>query len=149
MSLFNISKQFPSPILEDFQTFLYYFLNSKIKLTASGYLPGKVCYNLNEQLSLSNEESSPKQRHIQYPNLYFLYVLAINGQLLEISAKGKSVYASANLDLVEQFFDLSDTEQYISIIEVLWLYSDWEILSSPERPRSPAYLVHHLLEKVS
>jgi len=149
MPLFNITKHFPSPILEDFQSFLYYFLNKEIKLTGSGYLPGKVCYNLNESMSMPSEESTPKQRHFYYPNLYLYYTLAINGQLLKTSTKGKSLYISPNLDSVEQFFDLSDTEQYIAILEILWRYTDWEVLHSPERLRSPAFRANRLLEKIA
>lgn len=149
MSQFNISPKVPSYFLEDFHSFLDYFLKNKIKLTPAGNLPGKVCYELNQKMADPQIDTSTRQRHFYYSKLYLFYHLASSGRILKSSRKGKSVLIQPDLDRVEEFFELSYTEQYFALLEILWVHVDWEVLHSPERPRSPAYRIHKLLGKIA
>lgn len=149
MTRFQITPDYPSPILKDFQHFLAYFLDKKIKLTASGALTGKVCYELNARMTEPEPEVSTRTRHYYYPTLYLFHALALAGQLLKEEQKGNTVWIMPDLDRVEAFLDLPDTEQYFSMLEIFWIHTDWQELNDPERFRSPANVVHHMLKAIS
>ncbi|MEM7373577.1 MAG: plasmid pRiA4b ORF-3 family protein [Bacteroidota bacterium] len=149
MKPFEISQTFPSPVLKDFHTFLHYFLSREVKTTAAGYLPGKVCFELNEKMEEPIENVTNRSRHIHVPRLYFFYHLAVNGKLLQKNRKGKTTKIKPDLDRVDEFFDLTDTEQYISLLEILWVHSDWEAMNDQNMRRSPAFAIQELLNHIA
>lgn len=149
MSQFEISASVPTAIVHDFQTFMHYFSDKKVKLTEAGFLSGKICHELNEQMTEPQTEISSRKRHFNYHKLYLFYLLASNGQLLSSNRKGKSVHVKANLDQLDQFFSFSDTEQYMALLEILWMQTDWDQFVGHERPRSPARTVHLFLGQVA
>ena len=149
MNGLRINSHLYPPILEDFSTFLHYFADKKVKLTAAGYLSGKICAELNGKMSIAQEGVTNRSRHYQIRPIFLFYFLALNGKLLTKKSKGKSTFILADLDRFELFFDLTDTEQYICLLEILWVHSDWVQLGGPDGRRSSANSIHYLLKAIS
>ncbi|MEL7340942.1 MAG: plasmid pRiA4b ORF-3 family protein, partial [Bacteroidota bacterium] len=63
--------------------------------------------------------------------------------------KGKSVYLALHLERTDEYWELTNTAQYLYLIETLWIRVDWETLNDPSTRRSPASDCHELFRKIA
>lgn len=68
-----------------------------------------------------------KKTQEDYPLLHLFYILSIKLQLIKKNRMSNGVYASVNPKLLEEYYHLSATEQYLVLLQCFWEKIDWSV----------------------
>ena len=124
--LFEITEDFPSPIVPDYDRFL-----SRVQvppfseLTKSRHSLNRASlYSLNQEVRTFKVEASPKTDQIYYPLLNFFYHIALAANFFQI-VKGKSKFRLQPTGVIAEYEQLSTAEKYFALFEAFWVYTDW------------------------
>lgn len=123
-----------APILRDFETFINYFENNRVKLTSrEQWIPPKILYELNTKMT-GYVTPNPTLRTPQkfYVLLNFLYNLALDSKLFT-KTKGKGGFYLEPTERLKLYKDLTSTERYFFLLETFWIDMDWELIAIDSR----------------
>jgi hypothetical protein len=128
MTTFNIDGEI-SCLLEDFSKFVDYLNLNQVTIGKSTkYISTKFLYDVNQLMSIKAEGVTPKSTQLNYPLLHMFYNLTISGKLfVEQAVSGKKIVLKST-DRLNNFNELSSTEKYIFLLEVLWMDCNFENL---------------------
>jgi hypothetical protein len=133
-----ITSTYPSTILKDFQIYLNYLNSHKIKLTrANGYFTKKDLQVMYAQMEEGKAKVDPKSTQTGYPILNLFYHLSIELGFIKVIHTPHAAKAMINMERIGQFTALTDTEQYVTLLQAFWTEIDWEVLQGEEWGRVP------------
>ncbi len=120
-----------APILKDFETFIDYLQNNKVKLTSKeNWLPPGVLYELNNKMtSYVTPNTTLRTPQKYYVLLNLLYHLAVESKLFN-KVKGKGGFYLEPTDRLELYRSLTSTEKYFSLLETFWRDIDWRVIGT-------------------
>jgi hypothetical protein len=115
--------------LSDFDKFLNYLATRDVTIgKATKYISTKLLFEINEIMSIKQEDVTPKSTQISYPMLHLFYRLVIESNLfVEEKIKGGKLGLKAT-ERVGMFKQLNEVEKYICLLEILWVDCDFEKL---------------------
>lgn len=129
-----ITDTYPTPLQQDFVTFLTYIEKSKIKLTrASNHLPRK---NLREIYSLleGNKPDVPSHGNQRdYPMIHLFFHLALDVKLIRKVGTKSGIVLTVQQEGLSSYKKLTRSEQYVTLVETFWMNLDWEELQFRQR----------------
>ncbi|KAB7667711.1 plasmid pRiA4b ORF-3 family protein [Bacillus sp. B1-b2] len=128
----------PINLIKDFRTFLSYIENNPVKLTKTQeFLTRKSLVEIYALMSEPKIEIPIKKTQEDYPLLHLFYILSIKLQLIKKNTMSNGVYASVNPKLLEEYYHLSATEQYLVLLQCFWEKTDWSIFKRRNGADSP------------
>ncbi|MDC3417434.1 plasmid pRiA4b ORF-3 family protein [Aquibacillus salsiterrae] len=124
-----ITTVYPSSIIKDFRIYLTYLQKNKIKLTkANAYFTKKDLLAIYSLITHDNIEVPKHSTQIGYPKIHLFYHLSINLDFIRIKRTQTSALALVQSKQIDEFMELTSTEQYVTLLEVFWMETDWEDL---------------------
>jgi len=133
MEKFKITTTFPTPLLQDFHTYLDYLMQHQplVLTTKSGHLPPTVLAPLNALMQCANKGgNSPKSKQTRCYLLHLFFHLVLDGGLCTVVPHGKAKrILEPNLEAIQRFTNLNPTEQYIYLLKTLLVDIPTEVLS--------------------
>ena len=143
-----ITTEYPTYIVEDFRTYLIYLRLHPIKLTkAKGYFMKKDLLVLYPQMKSDQNEVPQQATQIGYPIIHLFYHLSLALDFIRIQRSSSSVAALIQHEHIEQFMNLTTTEQYVTLLEAFWNNLDWNELQSEKWNKAPSN-IDFLFEKL-
>lgn len=126
---FEISHTFPAPLLEDVAQFIEYSETNRVEINDTGKIAGTHLIKLNERMSRAEPSVTARTQERFYPVIYCIKTLLVQGKLMyvETQQRGKSLLKP--LPLLKEFKNLTPTEQYFYLVEVLMVECDWNQIS--------------------
>lgn len=135
------------PLVKDFLLFANYTVKYEVGLTKTNqWIARKHLGELNARVSDPQTGVSARSDQVEYPILNLFYHLGLAAGILRIgsTSKGKSVLQPT--ERMTLFMEMNHTEQYMCLLETLWIDADWDNLQY-RGDRAPSYYdVHGLLE---
>jgi len=128
---FEITEDFPTPIVRDFEAFLDAVGQPSAFLTkARQALDRATLYALNSQMRTFQSDAHPRTDQHFYPLLHLFQRICLAARLHRLSEeKGKLRMVPA--EGLAALRALRPAEKYLALLEALWVDCDWEdILSS-------------------
>ncbi|MGV8981876.1 plasmid pRiA4b ORF-3 family protein [Clostridium sp.] len=115
--------------LSDFDKFLDYISSENVTIgKATKYISKKYLFEINEIMSIKQQDITAKSTQPSYPMLYLFYRLAVESKLFSES-KGKGGKLGLKpTKRIEMFKRLNEVEKYICLLEILWVDCDFEKL---------------------
>ncbi|TYS40761.1 plasmid pRiA4b ORF-3 family protein [Bacillus infantis] len=133
-----ITSTYPSSILEDFHKYLNYITSHKLKLTrASGYFTKKDLQAICAHLEDSAAKTDPKLTQTGYPLINLFYHLSITLDFMRVNRTPSTAKALIQKERINQFSALTETEQYVTLLQAFWTEIDWEVLQGEQWGRVP------------
>jgi hypothetical protein len=128
MTTFNIDKEIGS-LLENFNKFIGYLNANEVTIgKATKYIGAKFLYEINQLMSIKAEGVTPKSTQLAYPLLHMFQNLSISGKLFLEEVENEKKIVLRPTDRLHKFNNLSNTEKYIFLLEVLWVDCSFENL---------------------
>ena len=123
---FQVTNDFPSPIVADFDTFLAQVEAPSAHLTkAKKWLNRATLFALNKEMKTFTVNESPKTDQIYYPLLDFFYHIGLAADFFRV-VKVKSKYRLQPTGALTEYQQLNDVEKYFALFEAFWVYADWQ-----------------------
>lgn len=123
MEKFKITATHPTPIIQDFSTYLNYLVQHQpIALTTkAGHLPPKVLAELNPLLQCKNKGgNNPRSKQTAYYLLNLFFHIGIDGGFFYLKPHGKTkIILEPNIVTIKKFNDFNETEQYMYLLKTL------------------------------
>ena len=115
--------------LSDFDKFLDYLSTREVTIgKATKYISTKFLFEMNEIMSIKQQDVTSKSTQTAYPMLHLFYRLVVESKLfLEVKIKGGKLGLKPT-ERVEMFKQLNEVEKYICLLEILWVDCDFEKL---------------------
>ena len=133
-----ITAEYPTPIVEDFRTYLNHLTSYPIKLTkAKGYFTKKDLLVLYPQMKSDKNEVPQQATQIGYPIIHLFYHLSLALDFIRIQRSSSSAAALIQHEHIEQFMNLTTTEQYVTLLEAFWNDTDWNELQGEKWNKAP------------
>ncbi|HEY8892588.1 MAG TPA: plasmid pRiA4b ORF-3 family protein [Clostridium sp.] len=135
--------------LSDFNKFVDYICTKDVTIgKATKYISKKFLFEMNEIMSIKQQDITVNSTQTSYPMLYLFYRLAVESKLFtELKIKGGKL-ALKPTERVEVFKQLNELEKYIFLLEVLWVDCDFEKLEFQSYNRLEAMKVAIGMERV-
>ena len=107
LPILTISETEPTPLLQDFATFIHYLIGHHIVLTRTNeFISGKELYELNQMMTYPLPDSTSRTEQPSYPLLHLFYYLVLAGKLFQkTSKKGRRLVLepTGRLQIYEEF----------------------------------------------
>lgn len=134
--------------LSDFDKFLDYLSTRDVTIgKATKYISTKFLFEINEIMSVRQQDVTPKSTQVSYPMLHLFYRLVVESKLfIKAKIKGDKLGLKAT-ERVEIFKELNELEKYICLLEILWVDCDFEKLEFQTYGHLEAYAVLLKMEK--
>lgn len=133
-----ITSSYPSSILEDFHKYLNYITSHKLKLTrASGHFTKKDLQAICAHLEDGAATHDPKLTQTGYPLINLFYHLSITLDFIRVNRTPSTAEALIQKERINQFSALTETEQYVTLLQAFWTEIDWEVLQGEQWGRVP------------
>lgn len=133
-----ITPTYPSLILADFRMYLSYLSSHKIKLTkANGYFTKKDLRAMYGPLQEGKGEVEPHGTQTGYPILNLFYHLSIELDFIRVIRTPTTASAMIHTEQINRFSELTDTEQYVTLLKAFWSEMDWGILQGEKWGKVP------------
>lgn len=125
----KITATYPTPLLQDFQTFMDSLKKDDTVLSPKNqYISKQRLWELNQLLSFKLEDATPKLDQASYPLLHMFYHLALAGKLAAmVPGKGGRFQLKVS-ERYEEYLKMTLTERYFYLLETLWIDADWDAL---------------------
>jgi hypothetical protein len=126
--------------IHDFHCFIDYLEANRIALTKTNeYMSRKDLYAINGQMTEPEKKVTKNSDQPAYPLLHLFYHLILAAELYvkESNQGGKLILRST--ERLVLFQGLSPTEQYVSLLETLWVDLDWQKINPRKFSNSPEY----------
>jgi len=135
--------------LSNFDKFVDYISTKDVTIgKATKYISKKFLFEMNEIMSIKQQDITANSTQTSYPMLYLFYRLAVESKLFtELKIKGGKL-ALKPTEKVEVFKQLNELEKYIFLLEVLWVDCDFEKLEFQSYNRLDAMKVAIRMEMV-
>ena len=124
--MLEITRTYPTPILQDFRTFMDILKKVETVLSPKKqYMPRGWLWELNQLVNFEVADATPKLEQPSYPLLHMFYHLALAGKLaVLIPGKGGKFLLKVS-ERYEEYLSLTMSEQYFYLLETLWIDADW------------------------
>jgi len=124
-------------IVADFETFLKFCSEARLKLTKSKeYINRKALYELNQELKMPAKDVNPRNDQQYYLPIHFYYNLALVSGLFEIDrSKKNAFYFKKNQEKISTYRALSANSQYLFLLKTYWVHCDWEAMVGSDSGR--------------
>ncbi|WP_168735745.1 plasmid pRiA4b ORF-3 family protein [Cohnella fermenti] len=124
-----ITETEPTPIVKDFTAFAAYVEKKEILLTkARGWLPRQDLLAINALMTEPEQEVTVYSDQNAYPLLALFYNLALVADLFRMEPHSSGKQTLLPTERLSVFYSLNPTEKYISLLEALWVDTDWSDL---------------------
>ncbi len=135
-----------SKFLSDFSIFTDYLSNNEVTVSKTKqYISPKFLYELNEFMSIEENDVTLKSNQLFYPLIHLFYNLSLSGKLAVItSAKGGKLVLKST-DRLKKYNELNNTEKYIFLLETLWVDCDFENMKFQTYDDINEYVVDEVL----
>jgi len=118
----------PGTILQDFATLLN-FIGDGIEVSGKRHwIPMKLLAQLNQQLSEPLQINLQRPQQKSYPSIHGLYLLLRATGIGRIIKQGKKSRLTLDSAMVEQWFGMNPTEQYLNLLETWLIRANEEML---------------------
>lgn len=147
-SLLTITEKEPTPVLEDFDTFIHYMVEHSPGLTkVNQFIRRKDLYQLNQKMKThSILDATPRIDQPSYPLLHLFHHLSFAGKLFQKSFE-KSRTSLKPTERIQMYEELTPEEKYFFLLETLWVDSNWEKLQGKDLGRAPSpNIVSYVME---
>jgi len=115
--------------LSDFDKFVDYISTKDVTIgKATKYISKKYLFEINEIMSIKQQDVTANSTQPSYPLLYLFYRLAVESKLFSESKIKGGKLALKPTKRIEMFKRLSEVEKYIYLLEILWVDCDFEKL---------------------
>ena len=122
---FQVTNEFPSCIVADFDTFLARVQAPSSHLTkARKWINRATLYALNKEMKTFTVNESPRTDQIYYPLLDFFYHIALSAGFFRV-VKVKSKYRLQSTEILSKYQEFHNVEKYLALFEAFWVYADW------------------------
>ena len=136
----NVTEKEPTPLLQDFTTFINYLRTHHIALTRTNeFISGRDLYELNQGMTHPIPGTTPRTAQTLYPLLHLFYHLALAGKLFQKVSEGGSKLVLKPTGRLQLYEELKPAEKYFFLLETLWIDADWGKLQAGHFGRSPLY----------
>lgn len=136
------------PFLADLEQVIQYIQEKNPALTKSKQLPPKICFEMNQEVHFQKEDVKSTHRHYNYPLLYFLHHLLVEGQLFEIEQIKSKFYYKAHPQNLAMFLDMNPIERYFFVWQTFIVGCDFVVLQQEEDMRNSQYKFYRFLGKI-
>lgn len=141
------TKDYPTPIVEDFRTYLTYLSSHRIKLTkVNGYFTKKDLIAIYSKMKCDTREVPQHGTQQRYPILHLFYHLSMTLDFFKVQRTQSSATAIIQNEQIDAFMNMTETEQYVTLLEAFWTETDWEELQGEEWGGAPSN-IDFLLEE--
>lgn len=131
---------FPEDLITDFERFIDYCQQHKVALTKTNeYMTRKHLVALNDLSSVKAPLATVNSDQKSYPYIHFLYHLAISGRLMIIKRNDASAYLLGT-DRIDQFKRLTRSGKYCALLEIFWVDTNWQTLTTATPEATHAYI---------
>lgn len=138
MSVLKNEEMFSSTIVDDFKTYLTYLSTHQIKLTkVKGYFTKKDLLALYPQMKSDKSEIPQHSAQNRYPILHLFYHISIVLEFFKVNRTKSSAVAIVKNEVIDIFMNMTETEQYLTLLEAFWQEADWEELQGEEWGGAP------------
>jgi len=129
----EIHEDGPGSILRDFQMLLGYVAEKAPLLTKTGLLPMQALAQLNARLSrpIQIDLQRPKQK--SFPHINGLFLLLRTSGIAQARPEGKGRRLTLDAHLNAQWQGLTDTERYLTLIEIWLLEAELRLIGERDR----------------
>lgn len=122
------------PLLKDFKAFMDYIGSNNVTLMKkSGFIERKALYAMNAQMTFPVPVMSDRYDQPSYRLLHLLHHLALAAKLIRKEPIKGDKYVLRLTERYSLFLEFSLTEQYVSLLETLWVDADWAKLENVQR----------------
>ncbi|MBX2840404.1 MAG: plasmid pRiA4b ORF-3 family protein [Flammeovirgaceae bacterium] len=108
------------PIIDDFNDFLDYFRNNKVKATKSSKIGPKDCFKINNLLFHSQEVPHNKVQQLKYTVVSLFFHVGKATKLIHLNNEKSSIFIEVNEEQFEYFQSFNKIEKYFSMLKGLW-----------------------------
>ncbi|PIX76710.1 MAG: hypothetical protein COZ37_06485 [bacterium (Candidatus Ratteibacteria) CG_4_10_14_3_um_filter_41_18] len=149
LPILTISETEPTPLLQDFATFIHYLIGHHIVLTRTNeFISGKELYELNQMMTYPLPDSTSRTEQPSYPLLHLFYYLVLAGKLFQKTSKKGRRLVLEPTGRLQIYEELKPAEKYFFLLETFWVDADWEKLQGTHA-HSPIDTVPAVLEYMS
>lgn len=142
------TEELPKGIIHDFQTFLDYVEQRKIKLTKSReYLTRKDLRDIYSLMEDRNPVAPEKGNQDDYPLIHLFFHLALTLHLTYKTGSKSSASLLTDSDRVATYKVLNVVEQYVTLLDTFWTKTDWEEIQKGRVGKVPSN-IDFLLENL-
>jgi hypothetical protein len=126
----TITKNEPTSLIQDFQSFLDYVETNKPGLTPKGFVSGKDLFEMNQQMTHPHIGTTVRTGQEYYPQLHLFFHLAQAGRLIQkAQGKGAKIILQTS-DRAGKYAGLTTTEKYFFLLETFWVDTRWEFIEA-------------------
>lgn len=132
-------KSYPVQLTADFRKFVEMVQHTPV----GSYISNSQLTAIHEKMSIKECNETEQAIQQRYPYIHFFCHIAVSGKLIEIQRVQSGKLKFKTTERWGLYRDLTDTEQYLFLLETFWVDADWAKLL--EKDFNP---VHHLLPEV-
>lgn len=121
------------PILADFNDFLSYIQEHRVKLTGAKHIGPKDCFAMNQSMYHAEQGVHGKTRHPKYISLWLYFQVAKVGKLVTEEAKKSTTYLVIDEERLSHYQALNDIEKYFFLLQTAWVDNDLNLIMTNDR----------------
>lgn len=136
-------QNFPIQLTADFNQFMEIVERQPLQLTEKGYISSIHLFAMDERMNIKAFNGTNQTKQENFPYIHFFYHIALAGKLMELHSTHTEKLQLKITNRLRLYYDLTDTEQYLFLLETFWVDVDWaKLLQKDFNP------VHHMLADV-
>lgn len=115
-------------LVKDFRTFMDFIFTENAYLTKKNrHIAPKFLYPINQKMAYPQGNVTSGTKQPTYLQLHLFQHLAETAMLYELESGPNGNFNMIPTDSYEEFLSLTETEQYFTLLETLWVKIDWNV----------------------
>ena len=134
-------------IQDDFRDFIEYISTNKVKLTGTGRLGFKDCFNINQKLYHSITTEHNRIPMDKFPTILFCFYVGQAAGIVRKSKEKSNTFLVVDDEAFEYFKSFNKVEQYFALLNNFWLNTQIDDLTGEERARDSVETLDLILQE--